>query len=71
MDGPTFVPFSMENQQIDPPAPFVEVNSMMFAAPCIESLIDSDCYIALEENGITPIDLEETDDYVSTDCINN
>ena len=36
------------------------------SAPCVE---EDFCYIALQEDGITSIDKEETDEVFLTDCI--
>lgn len=42
----------------------------LFAAPCLSSLSDFACYLALEEDGVTPFDTEEpSDDFFEVSCI--
>lgn len=44
----------------------VEESDYRIQAPCVEVEI---CYIALEEDGVTSIDIEETEDVFLTDCV--
>lgn len=42
----------------------------LFAAPCLSSADDFYCYLALEEDGVTPFDTEEpSDDYFAVPCV--
>lgn len=46
------------------------MGSGFFAAPCLSSLEDFLCYLALEEDGTTPFDTEEpSDDFFAVPCV--
>lgn len=42
---------------------------LYIGAPCV--LESNDCYLALQDNGISPFSLEQAPDYFSTTCLTN
>lgn len=52
------------------PQPYQSLPALNYwiAAPCV-SAFAVECYIALQENGFTSIDVQETDDYFVVSCI--
>jgi hypothetical protein len=40
-----------------------------FAAPCLSSASSFLCFLALEEDGVTPFELEESADFFAVPCI--
>lgn len=45
----------------------IEDSDYRIQAPCVEAI--DFCYIALEEDGVTSIDIQETEDVFLTDCL--